>query len=225
MQLIEIYAVKKTIHGVQLLTGTYFLTFSTTKLPEEVKIAYMNVKVLPYTPEPTRCFNCLQYGHISKNCPQKERLCINCANPHHTAEGEKCLQPPKCVHCPGKHNSISRECQKYMEQKSILKIKVSDSVSFPEVAKRYRMMNPTMPSQRTTYANVVEPKKCNCACTCQSVLTQKQQQQQQQTSKTKLGSIASSDQIPTKIKKNEAEFIVLDDPSDEMMDLSGSLQQ
>lgn len=217
----EIYAVKKTFQGVQKLTGTYFLTFSTTKIPEEVKVAYMNVKVSPYIPEPTRCFNCLQYGHISKNCTQKERLCINCANPHHTDEGEKCTNAPKCIHCPEKHNSISRECHKYVQQKSILKIKVSDSVSFPEAAKRYRMMNPTLPNERTSYASVVEPKKCKCACTCQSTATP----QQQQTSKNKHGSTASSDQIPTKIKRNEYECTVPDGSSDDMMDSSGSLQQ
>jgi hypothetical protein len=165
----EIYTVKKVFQGVQKPTGTYFLTFSTTKIPEEIKVAYLNVKVTAYVPEPTRCFNCLQYGHISKFCPKKEeRLCINCSAPHHTEEEETCSNPPKCIHCPGKHNSISRDCPKYIQQKSILKIKATESVSFPEAAKRYRMMNPTLPNQRTSYASQLQTKTCNCACTCKT---------------------------------------------------------
>ena len=44
----EVYSVKIFFQGVQKPTGTYFLTFSSTKLPEEIKIAYLNVKVSPY---------------------------------------------------------------------------------------------------------------------------------------------------------------------------------
>ena len=204
----EIYAVKKTIEGFLKPTGTYFLTFSTTKIPEEIKIAYLNVKVNPYVPEPTRCFNCLQYGHISKNCPKKEeRLCINCSDPHHTEDEEKCSRPSKCIHCPGKHNSISRDCPKYIQQKTILKIKVTDCVSFPEAARIYRNTNPTLLIQKPTFSSLLQTKTCNCACTCQQpppLATDSTNKQQPNKNKHD-GSTASSDQIPTKMKRNETD--------------------
>lgn len=136
-------------------TGTFFLTFASTTLPAEIKIAYLNIKVTPYIPDPARCFTCLQYGHISKNCKTEQRLCINCAKPHHTNEDEKCNNAPNCIHCPNKnnnnHNSISRDCPKYKEEKTIQKIRVTENISMYEAAKKIRIMNPSTEKTFASY--------------------------------------------------------------------------
>ena len=137
-------------------------------MPSEIKIAYLNVKVTHYIPDPARCFTCLQYGHISKNCKSEQRLCINCAKPHHTTDEEKCNNAPSCIHCPNneiKHNSISRDCPKYKDEKNIQKIRVTENISIYEAAKKYRLINPTPPGDRT-YASHSRQKFCNCPCAC-----------------------------------------------------------
>lgn len=157
-----------TIKRNGIPTGTFFLTFATTILPNEVKIAYLNVKVTHYIPDPARCFTCLQYGHISKNCKSEQRLCINCAKPHHTIDEEKCNNAPSCIHCPNsdtKHNSISRDCPKYKDEKNIQKIRVTENISIYEAAKKYRLISPTTTGERT-YASHLRAKTCNCPCAC-----------------------------------------------------------
>ena len=58
-------------------TDSFILTFNSSKLPDEIKIAYMKCKVKPYIPQPLRCFKCQMFGHGSKNC-LNVAVCAKC---------------------------------------------------------------------------------------------------------------------------------------------------
>ena len=48
---------------------------------------------------PVRCYKCQKYGHISKNCTEKDMadMCLNCCREGHKAK--ECENPKKCYQC------------------------------------------------------------------------------------------------------------------------------
>ena len=62
-----------------------------------------------------QCNKCKRYNHMQSICGRGE-TCDNCGAEDHTAPGEKCDRPPKCVNCAGPHRAREREhCPKYKE--------------------------------------------------------------------------------------------------------------
>ena len=58
-------------------TNTLILTFSTPTLPDSVKAGYLRIPVVPYIPNPLRCFKCQKFGHGQNTC--RGRLtCARC---------------------------------------------------------------------------------------------------------------------------------------------------
>ena len=49
-------------------TNTYILNFDTSKLPHEIKVGYIKIKVETYIPNTLRCFNCQRFGHRQERC-------------------------------------------------------------------------------------------------------------------------------------------------------------
>ena len=144
------------------------LTFGNTTLPKSIKIGYMSVVVRQYIPNPLRCFKCQRFGHGTNSCRGTE-ICAKCGKGDHS--DNLCIeQKPSCINCKGEHSASDRNCPKYLEQKSILRIKFSEGVSFPEAKKRFEVSNKVV----TTYASVTKravttnnietqtPAHCNC---------------------------------------------------------------
>ena len=52
--------------GKEIKTDTYFVTFSTPRPPDKLRIGYYFVEVKPYIPNPLRCFQCQEFGHSRK---------------------------------------------------------------------------------------------------------------------------------------------------------------
>ena len=75
-------SIKKKIEIIE--TNTYILTFNYLKPPLEIKIGYTVVKVETYIPNPRRCHNCQNYGHLKKHCTRK-KVCVKCGEqePNH----------------------------------------------------------------------------------------------------------------------------------------------
>ena len=48
--------------------NTLSLTFNTLKMPKEIAVGYLNMKVALFIPNPVRCFNCNRFGHTSQRC-------------------------------------------------------------------------------------------------------------------------------------------------------------
>jgi hypothetical protein len=149
----EIYRLKKKENGLESELGTYFITFTTTTVPDYIDIGYLRVRVSIYTPPPMRCWNCLQFNHTKSHCKSQTRICGNCGDSFHLAEKEICLRAPKCVNCFGNHSSFNKNCPIFIKNKEINHIKVTEMVSFNEAKRLFRIRNPLF-NQRN-YAKVV----------------------------------------------------------------------
>lgn len=152
----EIYRLKKKLDRDETEEiGTYFLTFSTSQLPDYVNIGYIRCRVYPYIPNPMRCVNCLQFNHKKDKC-ENPTMCANCGDQYHLAdEKSKCEKPLKCVNCLGEHNSLDRRCPEYKKNKAINRIKVIEQLSIYEARKVYAIRNP-LQFQRQTFAEKVK---------------------------------------------------------------------
>ncbi|KAK4877083.1 hypothetical protein RN001_009589 [Aquatica leii] len=126
---IEAYRITRKVEGQILNTPTIKLIFNKNKLPNDIKAAYINVKVRPYIPLPTKCFNCQQFGHPAKFCKSKQ-MCECGKTPH--AEEEPCLDPPKCINCEGMHTSRSPNCPIYIKEKVVMEVKAKHNLTYRE---------------------------------------------------------------------------------------------
>lgn len=73
------------------------------------KITFENY-VKPRTMRGVQCFNCQEYGHVSRNCGQPFR-CVKCDQNHGKDECSKPTEAaPVCVNCKGSHTASYRGC-------------------------------------------------------------------------------------------------------------------
>lgn len=102
------------------------VTFDGLIIPDHIYIDYVRCPVETYVSPVMQCFNCLRYGHSSKLCRGKKR-CRVCGGEH---DGD-CVNTAYCVYCKNhNHNSTSKICPKYTEQKNIKNIMASKNLSF-----------------------------------------------------------------------------------------------
>lgn len=168
---IKVKRVLKTLHnGEKVATGTFFLTFATVRLPAYITLGYMSHKMSPYIPNPTRCFSCQKYGHVSSACKATKKTCVNCGQDEHAPIGEKCQNAKHCVNCDSTdHNSMSRECPQFLYRKKIEEIKIYEQKNHFEATKILdarqptanptKMIKPLFSSIVSTLANDKDPKK------------------------------------------------------------------
>lgn len=167
---IKVKRVQKTMpDGTKRDTGTFFLTFGTVTLPKFITIGYSNIQITAFVPNPTRCFKCQRFGHVSNSCKSEKKICVNCGMEEHVEEGEKCANRAKCVNCEStEHNSMSRDCPEFMYRKKIEDIKVHEEKSHVDATRLLDARDPlARPSkkQRQTYASTTRALTCKC-CTC-----------------------------------------------------------
>lgn len=133
--------------GVLKNTNTWVLTFDSPKPPPRLQVAYLDLEVRPYVPNPMRCYQCHRFGHTSKKC-RRQPVCANCGQGEHEAQG--CKATPRCLNCQGGHTASSKACPKYVQEQQILKYKASNGGTFVQVRK---LLFPAGP-KRDTYASV-----------------------------------------------------------------------
>lgn len=150
---IEVRRMKKKIDNVLVDSANHILTFNSTKLPTEIKIAYYNVKVRPYIPPPTRCFNCQKFGHVSNNC--KGITLCSCGKPPHLPDD--CKQPIICVNCQGSHAANDKECPKYKTETAIIKLKVTEKIPYAEARRKVIINTPVRNISYSSAASTVTP--------------------------------------------------------------------
>lgn len=107
------------------------VTFSGRFIPDHIVIDYVRCPVETYVSPVMQCFTCLRYGHSSRLCKGKKR-CRTCGVEH---EGD-CAGNIYCIYCKNNsHNSTSRVCPKYVQQKNIKNIMATKNISFREAEK------------------------------------------------------------------------------------------
>lgn len=168
---IKVKRVSKTgKNGEKYDTGTFFITFGTIKLPSYITIGYTSHNLEPYIPNPTRCFKCQRFGHVSNACKAPEKICVNCGDIEHTTDGEKCSKAQKCVNCKSdSHNSMARECPEFTYRKKIEEIKVMEMKSHIEATRLLDARDPRANPANLhspSFSSVVGRSGCACKCTC-----------------------------------------------------------
>ena len=119
------FTIKKD--GNLIETNTLLLT---------LKIFYRIIPVEVYIPNPLRCFNCQRFGHHENGCPELPgSVCEKCRMgdfDHHT---NACKNEAKCVNCHKNHLSKSNQCEIWKKEKEIMKIKVTQKITYLEAKK------------------------------------------------------------------------------------------
>jgi len=63
---------------------------------------------------PIRCYNCSQFGHIDKTCPNNFSKCSKCSGEHKKSECTS--EIIKCPNCNGNHEASNQNCPIFLEQ-------------------------------------------------------------------------------------------------------------
>lgn len=111
---------------------TIIVSFEGNILPKHVIINCVYAPVEQFIGRVTQCYNCLRFGHISKQCKSTMSRCITCGlekNDQHRCNEKQVY----CVHCKSReHVSISKKCPFYEKQKNIKTIMFEKKLSFSE---------------------------------------------------------------------------------------------
>jgi len=130
-------------------TSTFLLTFSTSHIPEYVKVGYQIVSVKQYVPNPPRCFKCFSLTHISTQCSEIQK-CYKCGKDQHS---ELCESPINCKNCGGSHFSTSTKCPVFLAEKEVRRISVTEKMSYSQAKKLV-----SQPANKLTYATLTKTK-------------------------------------------------------------------
>ena len=132
-------------------TNTLLLTFNMINVPKSLKIFYRVIPVDVYVPNPLRCFKCQRFAHHENNCPEDlGSVCEKCGVGNYDHLASKCKNPVKCVNCGKDHLSRSNECEIWKKEKEIMKIKVTQNLSFFEASKIFEN------KPEVTFATIVQ---------------------------------------------------------------------
>ena len=128
------FTIKKD--GNLIETNTLLLTFNTTTLPKSLKRIYRIIPVEVYIPNPLRCFNCQRFGHCENSCPELlGSVCEKCGMGDFDHPIHACKNEAKCVNCHKNHLSKSNQCEIWIKKKEIMKIIVTQKITYLEAKK------------------------------------------------------------------------------------------
>ncbi|BFF91846.1 uncharacterized protein DMAD_10045 [Drosophila madeirensis] len=115
-------------------TGLIILQFAHPYPPPSIRMGDKVVRLHPYVPHPTRCSNCLLFGHPARTC-QRPRTCANCGYAYHLTAGERCNRAQACLNCRtrkvphSRHHTFDRECPTFIWEDQIRAISIVSGVS------------------------------------------------------------------------------------------------
>ena len=128
------FTIKKNYDTIP--TNTLLLTFNSVTVPNSLKIFYRVIPVEIYVPNPLRCFNCQRFGHHESDCPvDYASVCDKCGTGGFDHIANNCKNPVKCVNCGLDHLSRSNECEIWKKEKEIMRVKVTNNITYIEARK------------------------------------------------------------------------------------------
>ena len=133
--IIDVQRITVKRNNMEVKTNTLILTFNSPKIPESLKICYLNIPVSQYVPNPLRCYKCQRFGHVTSKCKHSE-TCAKCSETGH--KDESCTKSFKCVNCGENHAAYSKKCTVYKKEYDIQSIRVSSNISFFEARMIYK---------------------------------------------------------------------------------------
>ncbi|CAH1107740.1 unnamed protein product [Psylliodes chrysocephalus] len=136
--ILEVRRIKSKQNGILVDTPNHIVTFNSTNLPKEVRVAFYQLKVRPYIPSPLRCFRCQRFGHTAIKCT-KDQVCV-CGKPIHT--GNPCSPPVSCINCQGSHAATSKDCPIFKQEVAIQEVKIKENLSYFEAKKKVVINTP-----------------------------------------------------------------------------------
>jgi len=116
-------------------TNTFIITFKTASIPKHLKIGYIRVSVLVYTPNPLRCCKCQKFGHGQKACRVRETY-ATCGQAGHN--NDRCSNELKCANCTGNHSAFSKSCPKWIFEKHDAIVTVNTAAKTSEKVLKWR---------------------------------------------------------------------------------------
>ena len=81
-------------NNLEVKSNTLILTFNTPKIPDSLKICYLNISVSQYVPNPIRYYKCQRFGHVTSKCKHNE-VCAICSETDN--KDTTCTKAFKCV--------------------------------------------------------------------------------------------------------------------------------
>ena len=117
-------------YGQKRLTDNMLIEFEDTIAPDQILIGTVPYIVRPYIKEPTQCFNCQHFGHVTKHCHSGRPRCVFCGERGHRKNDGRCRATrPRCCNCGGRHQAYSKICPEYKKEKRALIIKAKTNTT------------------------------------------------------------------------------------------------
>ena len=132
--IIDVQRIVVKRNNVEVKTNTLILTFNSPKIPECLKVCYLNIPVSQFVPNPLRCYKCQKFGHVTSKCKHSE-TCARCSETGH--KDDSCTKAFKCANCGECHTAYSKKCSIYKREYDIQSIRVSKHISFFEARTIY----------------------------------------------------------------------------------------
>ena len=120
--IIDVQRIVVKRNNVEVKTNTLILTFNSPKIPESLKVCYLNIPVSQFVPNPLRCYKCQKFGHVTSKCKHCE-TCARCSETGH--KDDSCTKAFKCANCGECHTAYSKKCSIYKREYDIQSIRVS----------------------------------------------------------------------------------------------------
>ena len=133
--IIDVQRIVVKRNNVEVKANTLILTFNSPKIPESLKVCYLNIPVSQFVPNPLRCYKCQKFDHATSKCKHSE-TCARCSETGY--KDDSCTKAFKCANCGECHTAYSKKCNVYKREYDIQSIRVSKNISCFEARTIYQ---------------------------------------------------------------------------------------
>lgn len=119
---------------------TIKIQFRAQKIPEEVRLCMMLLKVSLFIPKPLLCYKCFIYGHTKNVCKAEKSTCKTCGEDEHETN---VTCKPACKQCKTnstfQHSTGDKKCPEFANQIEIKTVMAKKKVTYYEAKKMLKM--------------------------------------------------------------------------------------